>query len=251
MSIFNDQEETNSDNVDNNDAASEGVDLIVNKLMEIKRPDGTPKYTDPIAALDALKASQEYISTLESENATYKEKVKEVETLQDTIKRLGGNMNNNEKPNPQTEGEGGRSVEAAEELVTKLLEKKLNERDAVNTAVSNVKRVQDTLIKKFGDEDKAVEQIKAKAKALNTTPKALEELAAQNPSLVLELFGGSTVTPSPNNSSVNLGGYKPPVDELKPPEKSILSGAGATHKNQMEYFRQIKERTLKRLNVET
>lgn len=251
MSIFNDQEETNSDNENNNNAASEGVDLIVNKLMEIKRPDGTPKYTDPIAALDALKASQEYISTLESENATYKEKVKEVETLQDTIKRLGGNMNNNEKPNPQTEGEGGRSVEAAEELVTKLLEKKLNERDAVNTAVSNVKRVQDTLIKKFGDEDKAVEQIKAKAKALNTTPKALEELAAQNPSLVLELFGGSTVTPSPNNSSVNLGGYKPPVDELKPPEKSILSGAGATHKNQMEYFRQIKERTLKRLNVET
>ncbi len=252
MSIFNDEDKTDlQNNENNNNAASEGVDLIVNKLMEIKRPDGTPKYTDPIAALDALKASQEYISTLESENATYKEQVKEVETLQETIKRLGGNMNNNEKPNPQTEGEGGRSVEAAEELVAKLLDKKLDERDAVNTAVSNVKRVQDTLIKKFGDEDKAVEQIKAKAKALNTTPKALEELAAQNPSLVLELFGGSTATPSPNNSSVNLGGYKPPVDELKPPEKSILSGAGATHKNQMEYFRQIKERTLKRLNVET
>lgn len=252
MSIFNDEDKTNlQNNENNNNAAPEGIDLIVNKLMEIKRPDGTPKYTDPIAALDALKASQEYISTLESENATYKEKVKEVETLQETIKRLGGNMNNNEKPNPQTGGEGGRSVEAAEELVAQLLEKKLNERDAVNTAVSNVKRVQDTLIKKFGDEDKAVEQIKAKAKALNTTPKALEELAAQNPSLVLELFGGSTAAPSPNNSSVNLSGYKPPVDDIKPPEKSILSGAGATHKNQMDYFRQIRERTLKRLNVET
>lgn len=252
MSIFNDEDKTDlQNNENNNNAASEGVDLLVNKLMEIKRPDGTPKYTDPIAALDALKASQEYISTLENENAAYKEKVKEVETLQETIKRLGGNMNNNEKPNPPTEGEGGRSVEAAEELVTKLLEKKLNERDAVNTAVSNVKRVQDALIKKFGDEDKAVEQIKAKAKALNTTPKALEELAAQNPFLVLELFGGSTATPSPNNSSVNLGGYKPSVEEIKPPEKSILSGAGATHKNQMEYFRRIKERTLKRLNVET
>lgn len=252
MSIFNDEDKTDlQNNENNNNAASEGVDLIVNKLMEIKRPDGTPKYTDPIAALDALKASQEYISTLENENATYKEKVKEVETLQETIKRLGGNMNNNEKPNPQTEGEGGRSVEAAEELVAKLLDKKLNERDAVNTAVSNVKRVQDMLVSKFGGEDKAVEQIKAKAKSLGTTPTKLEELAAQNPSLVLELFGSSTATPSPNNSSVNLGGYKPPVDELKPPEKSILSGAGATHKNQMEYFRQIKERTLKRLNVET
>lgn len=253
MSIFEEENTTDSQNEENNnnDAAPEGLDLIVNKLMEIKRPDGTPKYNDPIAALDALKASQEYISTLETENATYKEQVKEVETLQETIKRLGGNMNNNEKPNPQTEGEGGRSVEAAEELVAKLLDKKLNERDAVNTAVSNVKRVQDTLIKKFGDEAKAVENIKAKAKALNTTPKALEDLAAQNPSLVLELFGGSTAAPSPNNGSVNLSGYKPPVDEIKLPEKSILSGAGATHKNQMELFRQIKERTMKRLNVET
>lgn len=249
MSIFNDQEQTNSDNTNNDNAAPEGIDLIVNKLMEIKRPDGTPKYTDPIAALDALKASQEYISTLESENATYKEQVKEVETLQETIKRLGGNMNNNEKPNPQTGGEGGRSVEAAEELVAKLLDKKLNERDAVNTAVSNVKRVQETLVNKFGGEDKAVEQIKAKAKALNTTPKALEELAAQNPSLVLELFGSSTATPSPINGSINLGGYKPPVEELKAPEKSIISGAGATHKNQIDYWRKIKEATNKRLGV--
>lgn len=253
MSIFNEEDKTDlqdNENNNNNDAAPEGLDLIVNKLMEITRPDGTPKYSDPIAALDALKASQEHISRIEAENATYKEQVKEVETLQETIKRLGGNMNN-EKPNPQTEGEGGRSVEAAEELVARLLDQKLNERDATNVAVSNVKRVQESLIKKFGDEDKAVEHIKAKAKALNTTPKALETLAAQNPSLVLELFGSSTATPSPNNSSVNLGGYKPPVDELKPPEKSILSGAGATHKNQMEYFRQIRERTLKRLNVET
>ena len=82
MSIFNDEDKTDlQNNENNNNAASEGVDLLVNKLMEIKRPDGTPKYTDPIAALDALKASQEYISTLESENAAYKEKVKEVERI--------------------------------------------------------------------------------------------------------------------------------------------------------------------------
>lgn len=247
MSIFNDEDKTDLQNDSNNDAAND----IVNALMEIKREDGTPKYTDPVEALKALKASQDHIRQIEADNASLREKANKADTLEETLKKLGGNMNNNEKPNPQTEGEGGRSVEAAEELVAKLLDKKLNERDAVNTAVSNVKRVQDTLIKKFGDEDKAVEQIKAKAKALNTTPKALEELAAQNPSLVLELFGSSTATPSPNNSSVNLGGYKPPVDELKPPEKSILSGAGATHKNQMDYFRQIKERTMKRLNVET
>lgn len=242
--IFTNQEETN---LDNDKAAATGIDLIVNKLMEIKRPDGTPKYSDPIAALDALKASQEHIQTIETENASLKEQVKEVETLQDTIKRLSGNMNNNEKLTPQTKEESGRSVEAAEELVAKILEKKLGERDAVNTAVSNVKRVNDTLLSKFGE--KTSEVVKAKAKALNTTPEALKELAAQNPQLVLELFGSSTAATSPNSSSISLGGYTPPVDELKPPEKSILSGPGATHKNQADYFNKIRERTNKRLGV--
>lgn len=245
MSIFNDEGKTDlQDNENNNNAAND----IVNALMEIKREDGTPKYTDPVEAIKALQASQNHIRQIEAENASLREKANKADTLEETLKKLGGNMNN-EKPNPLTEGEGGRSVEAAEELVAKLLEKKLNEREAVNTAVSNVKRVQDTLISKFGGEDKAVEQIKAKAKSLGTTPSKLEELAAQNPSLVLELFGSSTATPSPSNGNINLGGYKPPVEELKAPEKSILSGAGATHKNQMEYFRKIKEATNKRLGV--
>jgi len=246
MSIFENQEETNSNN--NNEAAAEGVNAIVNKLMEIKRPDGTPKYTDPIAALDALKASQEYISKLETENAGYKEQVTKMETLEETIKRLSGNNNNNEKPNPQTVDEGGRSVEAAEELVTKILEKKLDERDAVLTAISNVKRVDETLTKKYGD--KAGEIVTAKAKALGTTPAALKELAAQNPNLVLELFGSSTATTSPNQGSVNLGGYTPTVEEIKPPEQSLLSGPGATHNNQLEYFRKIKANVNKRLGVQ-
>lgn len=235
MSVFNEPEVTNSNT---EEAAAEGVNAIVNKLMEIKRPDGTPKYTDPIAALDALKASQEYISKLENENAQFKEEVKKVETLEETIKRLSGNNNNNEKPNPQTVDEGGRSVEAAEELVAKILEKKLGERDAVNTAISNVKRVDETLTKKYGD--KASEIVVAKAKALGTTPAALKELAAQNPNLVLELFGSSSATPSPNNGSVNLGGYKAPAEEIKAPEQSILSGPGATHEKQLEFFRKIK-----------
>lgn len=245
--IFTDQEQTNSDKNENEEAApNAAIDAIVNKLMEIKRPDGTPKYTDIDSALDALKNSQEYIPTLESENATLREQVKEVETLQETIKRLGGNMNN-EKPNPLTPDEGGRSVEAAEELVRKIVKESLEEDKQVNTAISNVKKVQDVLVTKFGD--KATEQINAKAKALGTTAQALKELSAQNPSLVLELFGSSSTTDRPNHSSVNLSGYKPPEEELKAPEKSLLSGAGATSRNQVDYFNKIKERVNKRLGV--
>lgn len=252
MSIFKEQEQTPPvDEVENNNAAPEGADLIVQKLMEIKRPDGTPKYTDPIVALEALKASQDYIHQLETENATYKTKVKEVETLEDTIKRLSGNMNNNEKLNPQTGDEGGRSVEAAEELVAQILEKKLKERDAVSTAISNVKKVQDALISKFGGEAKAIEVIKTRAAALGTTPEALEELSAQNPNLVLELFGSSAnATPSPVTGTIRPGNYQPPVDTVKAPEQSLLSGPGATHKNQLEFFRQIKANVNKRLGVQ-
>lgn len=251
MSIFKEQEQTSPD-VENKEgnAAPNGADLIVQKLMEIKRPDGTPKYTDPIVALEALKASQEYIQQLETENAAYVEKVKEVETLEDTIKRLSGNMNNNEKLNPQTKDEGGRSVEAAEELVAQILEKKLRERDAVSTAISNVQKVQDALIAKYGGEDKAIEVIKNRAKALGTTPEALEELSAQNPNLVLELFGSSAnATPSPNAGTIRPGGLQPSVEPLKAPEQSLLSGPGATHKNQLDYFRQIKANVNKRLGV--
>lgn len=243
--IFTNQEQTSPENKEaaNLDPANE----IVNALMEIKREDGSPKYTDPVEAIKALKTSQDHIRQIEADNASLREKADKVDTLEETLKRLGGNMNNNEKPNPQTQDEGGRSVEAAEELVAKILEKKLGERDAVNIAISNVKKVQDVLVARFGD--KATEQINAKAKALGTTAQALKELSAQNPNLVLELFGSTSTTDRPNHSSVNLSGYKPPEEELKAPEKSLISGAGATSRNQVEYFNKIKERVNKRLGV--
>lgn len=248
MSIFDNQEQTNSEQKnESNDAAND----IVNALMEIKRDDGSPKYNDPVEALKALKASQDHIRQIEADNASLREKANKADTLEQTLEQMRANMNNNEKPNPQTEDKGGRSVEAAEELVARLLEQKLSERDAVNTAVSNVKRVNDALVKKFGDETTAVKRISERATALGTTPQALKELAAQNPSLVLELFGSSTATPTPSSGSVNLGGYREPeVERVTAPEKSILSGPHATHKNQMEHFRKIRENVNKRLKVE-
>lgn len=250
MSIFSNSDTTNQENNPSN-AGAGAVDAIVNKLMEIKRPDGTPKYTDPIVALEALQASQEHIQRLETENAAFKKEAEKVATLEDTIKRLSGPPNV-EKLNPQTGGEGGRSVEAAEEIVARLLDQKLQEREAVSTAISNVKKVNDALINKFGTEDKAAEVIKAKAKALNTTPDALEKLSAQNPTLVLELFGSSAnAAPSPVTGSIMAGGIQKPADlEVKAPEVSILSGLGATSDKQMEFFRQIKQNVNKRLGVQ-
>lgn len=235
--IFN-QEETNSEN--NNNAAA---DLIVNKLMEIKREDGTPKYASLDAALDALKHSQDYIPRLEQENESLREKTKEVETLQETIKRLNGN-NDDGKPNSQTKDEGGRSAEAAEELVKKLLDQKFNERDQINTAKKNILKVQDVLVKKFGD--KAQEQLVAKAASLNTTLDKLKMLSAESPDLVIGLFGNTNNSPNPSLGTVNINGKPRQESEIKRPEKSLISGSGATLQNQMEFMAKIREDVYKR-----
>lgn len=239
--IFTNQEETNSN------SNKETADLIVTKLMEIKRPDGTPKYESVESALDALRASQEHIQRIENDNADLKKKVEEAQTLKDTLARLEADKDN-EKRNPLTEGESGRTVEAAEELVKKLVRQSLDENKQVETAVSNVKKVNDVLVNKFGE--KAGDVVSSKAKSLGMTTQQLKELSAQNPTLVLELFGSSSTATSPNTSSVNLSGYKKPEEELKAPEKSLISGRGATLQNQVDYLQKIRTNVYKRLNVE-
>lgn len=247
MGIFDDNQEVDqtSGNENSNAAPKEQVDLWVEKLVTITRPDGTPKYETVEDALDALKASQEHIARIENENKTLAEKAAEAETLHETIKRLSGNMNENEKPAPVTpQSDGGQNSQAAEELVKQILQRELAERDQVTTAVNNVKQVQDTLVKKYGEE-KAREVIATKAKELGTTTEQLKHLSASNPRLVLELFGGASGSTSPNTSSVNLNGRPTPEPKLEAPEKSLISGTAATDRNRIDYLKKIREKVYK------
>lgn len=232
------------------------IDVWADKLLAITNDDGKPKYENIDKALDALKASQDHIKRLEAENATDKQKMTELTEaanraaeLEETIRTMTTNQNNSnsaEKPQVDNNDKGGLSEEKAAELIKKLL----NENKQVDAAVQNVKEVNDKLTTKFGD--KAPEIIDAKAKELGVTKQQLKELSATSPAMVLALFGGSTNSPLPTTSSVNTASMKTVVSpDLKRPEKSVLSGTGATDANRAELMRKIKEGVYKRLNVET
>lgn len=149
-----------------------------------------------------------------------------------------------EKPKVETPPSGGLSEQSAADLVRKLL----NEEKQVTAAIQNVTNVQNKLIEQYGEAG-AIEALNAKAKELGTTLKKLKELSAENPNMVLALFGGRSSSPSATTSSVNGGAFRPTEPELKRPEKSLISGVGATDKNRAEFMKQIKERVNKRLGV--
>lgn len=243
--IFESQGATTPDNDDTN-AARQQADIFVEKLLEIKREDGSPKYESVEDALDALKASQEHIRRIEAENAEYKTKAAESDQLKETLARLENKEVNKENPSDKTNTNGGLSEEAARELIRKQLQ----EEKTQETLVNNVKTVQDTLISKLGSKEKAQEFVVKKAKELGMSPEALKQLSASSPNAALALLG-EAVKPSSNvNTSTTRLPLSQPDSELKAPEVSILSGRGATSKNQTDFAKRVRERVYKRMNVE-
>lgn len=233
--VFEEQEETNPE--EKNEAAKPSdLDVFVDKLMAITREDGTPKYDSIEKALDALKNSQDHIKSLEADNAELRRQTEVAKQLDEAIKKLGGNMNNEEKPKTETTvDKGGLSEEAAVELVKKVL----NEAKQTDAAVNNLRTVNDKLKSKYGE--KASEVVASKAKELGTTPDKLKQLSIENPNLVLSLFGANTngsTNPSTSSHSVKSEIKR---EEIKRPEKSLISGVGATDKARKEFMARIKE----------
>jgi hypothetical protein len=221
------------------------LDLFADKLMAIKKEDGTPKYDTLEKALDALAASQQHIPRLEAENKVLAEKAARAAELEEIVKRMSNGNAELEKPKVETLPNGGLSEQSAADLVRKIL----NEDRAVDQAKSNVINVQNKLVEQYGGEAGAVEALKLKAKELGTTLPQLKELSAQNPNLVLALFGKAQSSPSATTSSINGGAIRPAPSELKRPEKSLISGIGATDRARADFMRQVREQVDKRLGV--
>lgn len=251
--IFNNEETegTTKPEVENNDnnAASQQADLFVEKLLTITREDGTPKYESITDALDALKASQDHIRKIETENAEYKQKVEENRILQETLNRLEEEKKlNTEKPSDKTDTNGGLSEESA----AKLVEKVLVQKEAEKAAIDNIKSVQDVLIEKHGSREKAQEFVLNKSRELNMDPLDLKALSQRSPAAALALLGEAV---KPTNTNLNTSTTRipatPPSDEIKTPDVSLLSGPGATGRNQKEFVQRLREKVYKDLNVQT
>lgn len=210
-------------------------------LKDIRNESGEQKYDSLPKALEGLKNAQAYIpqlktelQTKDAEIANLKAKLEQAGALEEVVSRLTASQQQptgKEQP-PATNG-------LDEQAVMNLVKNVLQQSEQQKSAQSNIVKVQDALTAKFGD--KTVEALEAKAKELGTTRQQLGELASQNPALVLALFGTSVSTGvKPTTGSVTIpSSYQPPREELKRPEKSLLSGA--TSKDQAEFMRKIKE----------
>lgn len=245
MGVFDEQ---NNDGVTtpvvDENAAPVVNDIWAEKLKMIVRDDGTPRYNSVEAALDAITHKDNHIAQLEAEAKVLADKAREAETLKQTLERLGNKMNE-EKPNIRPDASGGLSEEAAKELVQNILK---GERQT-EAAVNNIKQVQNSLVSKFGSEKAAQEAVIAKAKELGVSTEKLKQDSATSPAYVLALFGNSKPSPVPNVGSMNLSTPQPTDNEVKRPDKSVLSGRGATDRNQTDLMKQIRESIHKKHGV--
>lgn len=232
-----------------NPVAPASPDPFADKLKAIVNEQGEPKYKDINSALDALKASQAHIATLEAEarermarEAELTAKATKAEALEEIVRRIG----TNDKATVATPP----NASLSEDAIAKLVDTRLVQRDAAAVAQKNMNDVSDVLKSKFGD--KAPEVVAAKAAELGTTARDLGALSSQNPKLVLSLFNLSSapvVQPTVPSLSIPL---KPDTQEveLKRPEKSLLSGIAATDRNRKALMEQIRAKVYKDNGIE-
>lgn len=227
------------------------ADPFVDKLSGITNEHGEPKYKDVETALDALKASQQFIEQLKKENA---EQTRIREEREAELAKLGSieDFVNRIKPAAPTNEPvvtPPASTGLSEEDVAKLLQKQLEQRDAQSQQEKNLTEVTQRLSELHGDKSSAV--IQSRAKELGTTPSGLRQLASTNPAMALELLGAksSTPTPAPSQSSVHLP-HTPKDDNPMPVFEKSTTRGGLTSKEMAERFRKSREYTNKRIGVE-
>lgn len=172
---------------------------IPDEVLEFVGPG--KKYATLADALKSVPNAQKHIQTLEDEmkqlradkgSALSQEEV--YAAVQDYLKQNGG--------------QAGSGLDAT--AVDSLLDRKLKEREAQQTAAQNVATFKSAMGQKFGDEAKQVEVFKAKAAELGLPVETLGQIVRTSPKAALAYFGiepGKTVTGSAPPSGVNTSTF--------------------------------------------
>lgn len=241
--------EPNPSDLANPDDATKAA--LATKLEEIKNESGEVKYATIDVALDALKETQSYIPNLKKEKEELEAEVQRLKAekegatdIEDVVKKLLANRENE----PVTKQESS----ITEEDVAKMVRRQAEQNAAEAKAEANRTQVTSALIKYYGTEEKAEEEIAKKATELGTTPQKLGQLAKESPAMVLKYFEtpAGTKPASLDTSTVNTTIFQKPTETpLEKPEKSLLSGA--TAQEQKDYLQKVKADVYTRLGVET
>jgi hypothetical protein len=231
-------------------APQPSADPLADKLKALVTKEGKPKYENAEKAIDALIHSQAHIERLEQEAADRnreleetRQKAAQAEALEAVIERLKPNSQAPEQK--QTPSSNGLSEEATIAQLEKLLEK----RESTKIAQTNFDAVNAQLLDKFKSPEAAKAAVLAKANELGITTSDLAALSMKSPKAVLAYFGEAPRTVQPTTPSSNTPLNPPNTDEpVKPPTKSVLSGA--TSKEQKEHLLAHKAAVYKRHGIE-
>lgn len=227
-------------------------DPFSDKLKEIKNEQGEQKYKDIDTALEALKASQEYIKELKAKtDATAQEKeqlraeLEKMGSIDDFVNRISPAA----APKDKNEATPPVNTGLSEEKVAELIQKQLQSAEQSSQQQKNLETVVGELSNVYGD--KVAEHIKQRAEELGTTPSELKELAKQNPKLALvALKGEAKTTSTPSQSSQSSTFVQKDVNEKPVFEKGVTQG-GFTNQQLADRWREVGKYTHKRLGVET
>lgn len=210
-------------------------------LKSIRNEQGEQKYDSLDKALEALRHSQQYIPDLKSQLSERDRKIEELMTEANKIKELEAVVERLARSQPNGEGNPPATSGIDEKAVLELVQRTLTQSREREAIEANKKRVQDELLKKFGD--KAQEAIARKAAELDMTPEELGELAARKPALVLGHFQVET---KPTVNQPGAGHNVPPIKkndlDIPTPSKPLLSQG--TSKEREDHMKLIREKVL-------
>jgi|CXWL01.1.fsa_nt_gi predicted CopG family antitoxin len=192
-----------------NDSSQETTNTASDILSELV---GEGKKFKDIQALAASKReADQFIEQIKRENAELREVTKALEaekTTQHSLTEILAALKQDKKE------EGGNQSPVSLEELTKLVKSVTSQEREMGIRTANRDLVDKTLITKFGDQGKAIEAVKTKAKELGLGPYQIKELSESSPAAFLQLFGAtasgtnqassSTVKGNVNSESMNL-----------------------------------------------
>lgn len=176
------------------------------------------KYASVEDALKALPHAQAHIARIEEENKALREQAAKAKALEEVYEALTSR---------QTGGEATPPVIPVldETMLDSVLERKLQEKQALELRNKNLATVKDSLTRKFGE--KAPEVFGNKAKELGVNEAFLTDLAAKSPVAALELFGLGKKEAPPTSAvtggSINTQALS--VTKPAPTAKPVMAGA--------------------------
>lgn len=226
------------------------ADPFADLLSSIRNENGEPKYKDVQTALQALQASQQFISTLktekqsiEQENAQLKKSLEEIGSVDDLIKRLNPSAPQTPAPTPAS------PTVVSEEVIVQKVEDILSQREKERLQRSNLEAVVGAVTKQFGEQSAA--HITKRAAELGTTTDALKALAANSPAMALELLLGKSKQVVNPSLSQNVPPHTVPADNEYPKYERGVARGGMTNKELVDRWKQSVNYTNKRIGLET